>query len=138
MEDTFSLKVLSINGTFYDGKCRCLVVPAADGEFAFLARHEEIIMAVSEGVIRITTPEGEVIEGAVSAGSVQFANNRCVVLVGTAEHPDEIDYNRALEAKELAEEKIRQKKSLEEYWSSQAALARALSRLKVAGKSQKR
>ena len=138
MENTFSLRVLSINGTFYEGKCRALVVPAVDGEYAFMAHHEEIIMAVTEGEIRITPPEGDIIIGAVSAGSVQFANNRCVLLVGTAERPEDIDYNRALEAKELAEEQIRQKKSLEEYWGSQAALARALTRLKVSGKTKKR
>ena len=52
------------------------------------------------------------------------------MLVDTAERPEEIDEKRAQEALERAQEELRQKQSIEEYYVTQATLARALSRLK--------
>ena len=58
-------------------------------------------------------------------------NNRVTLLVETAEHPEEIDIARAREAKERAEEQLRQKQSIQEYYHSRASLARAMTRLKA-------
>ena len=60
---------------------------------------------------------------------MQFANNRLTLLVDTLETKEEMDIRRAEEAKERAEEELRQKQSYMEYKKSQAALARALGRL---------
>ena len=48
-----------------------------------------------------------------------------------AEKPEEIDIRHAQEQKERAEERIRQKQSIQEYYHSQASLARAMNRLRV-------
>ena len=56
---------------------------------------------------------------------------RVSVLVNTAERPEDIDVKRAEEAKERAEERLRQKQSIQEYHLSQASLARAMARLKA-------
>ena len=49
----------------------------------------------------------------------------------TCEYPEEIDIRRAKEAKERAEEQLRQKQSIQEYHRSKASLARAMERLKA-------
>ena len=61
-------------------------------------------------------------------------NNRATVIVDTCEYPEEIDVRRAKEAKERAEEQLRQKQSIEEYHMSKASLARAMARLKAGSK----
>ena len=66
-----------------------------------------------------------------SMGFVEIVNNRVTLLVETAEHPEEIDIARAREAKERAEEQLRQKQSIQEYYHSRASLARAMTRLKA-------
>ena len=53
------------------------------------------------------------------------------MLVSSAERPEEIDARRAEAAKERAEEYLRQKQSVQEYYRSKAALARAMARLKI-------
>ena len=63
-------------------------------------------------------------------------NNRASVLVNTAERPEDIDVKRAEEARERAEEQLRQKQSIQEYYRSKASLARAMSRLKVGKKDR--
>ena len=131
---TFGLQVISVNGVFYDDRAEEIILPCFDGELAILAGHEEMILAISDGVIKIKKPGGEWIYGVVSLGSVQVANNRCIVIVNTIEKPEDIDKRRAQEAYEYAMEHLQQKQSIKEFKKSQAGLARALTRLKAASK----
>ena len=52
----------------------------------------------------------------------------------SCELPEEIDIKRAEEARQRAEEKLRQKQSIMEYYHTQAALNRAMNRLKISQK----
>ena len=61
-------------------------------------------------------------------------NYRAKLFCLSVESPDEIDIRRAQEAKERAEEQLRQKQSIQEYHMNQMALARAMTRLKVTHK----
>ncbi len=126
----FSLSIIASDHIFYEGKARVLVIPAIDGEKAIMAHHEEMIIAVQVGALRFEKEDGTWQEAAVGAGVAQIANNRVLVLVDTAERPEDIDETRARIAAERAKEEMRQKQSIQEYKMSQAALARALSRLK--------
>ena len=94
------------------------------------SHHENMIIAIENGVMKIQQEDGEWIEAAVSSGFAQIINNRVLVLVLSAEKPEEIDIRRAQEAKERAEEQLRQKQSLQEYHISQASLSRAITRIK--------
>ncbi|MCR5672022.1 MAG: ATP synthase F1 subunit epsilon [Butyrivibrio sp.] len=136
ISQTFELKVMSINGIFYDGPVKELIVPCVDGELAILANHEEMILALSDGLIRIIDPENKEVVGAVSVGSLQVHENKCIVIVNTAERPEDIDKRRAQEAYEYEMEQLQRKQSLKEFKQSQAGLARALTRLKAASKYQ--
>lgn len=93
-----------------------------------------MVIATSIGEIRITTNKGEQVVGVVGEGFVQIVNNRVVLIVDSAEKPEDIDRVRANEAKIRAEERLRQKESLKEYKQSEASLARALTRLRVTEK----
>ena len=68
--------------------------------------------------------------GVASDGCVEVMPERVIVLAATIERAEDIDRNRALAAKHRAEERLRQKQSQHEYIQTQAALARALARLK--------
>ena len=114
MANSFYLKVISANRIFFSGKCESVVVPEFDGEKEILAH------------------ESEWQEAVVGMGLVEIMNNRVTLLVETAEHPEEIDMARAKEAKERAEEQMRQKQSIREYYHSRASLARAMARIKAA------
>ena len=119
----FHVKIISSNRTFYEGVCHCLILPAVDGEMAVMAHHESEIVAVKAGEMRFQATEDGPWEAAV-------ANNRVMLLADTIEKPEEIDRIRAQEALERAKERLRQKQSISEYYSTRAAMARALVRLK--------
>lgn len=130
---SYYLKIIAANRVFFSGKCESLIVPAFDGQKEILAHHEAMVIAVDDGEMRFR-PEGSETwqEAVVGKGFVQIVNNRVLLLVETAEWPEEIDVARAKEAKLRAEEQLRQKQSIQEYYHSSASLARAMARLKGA------
>ena len=128
---TFATQIISSDGMFYFGRLKSLIIPAVDGEMGVLPGHEEMIIALNEGIIRYQDAKEEWHKAAIGRGAIQFANNRCTIVVDTAERPEDIDVNRALDAKKRAEEKLQQKLSEREYRVLQASLARALTRLKL-------
>ena len=129
--DTFGLKIIASDRVFYEGRCRQIIIPAPDGEKGILPNHENMVIAVNVGDARMEVEKGKWVDIAVGAGFMEIVNNRVTMLVDTAERPEEIDIRRAEEAKERAEEQLRQKQSIQEYYHSQASLARAMNRLKV-------
>lgn len=129
--DTFGLKIIASDRVFYEGRCRQIIIPAPDGEKGILPNHENMVIAVNVGDARMEVEKGKWVDIAVGAGFMEIVNNRVTMLVDTAERPEEIDIRRAEEAKERAEEQLRQRQSIQEYYHSQASLARAMNRLKV-------
>ncbi len=127
----FQVHILAADRTFYDGPCVSLTVPTSDGELGILAHHSPIIAAVQPGTLRYQAPGCEVQLAAVSPGMVKVENNEVLVLVDSAERPEEIDAARAQREADEALEALLQKKSLQEYQVAQGTLARALNRLRV-------
>ena len=131
MESTFGLEIYASNKLAYAGRARSLVVPVEDGEKAFLAHHANVIVAIVPGELRYEDADGNKVVAAVSSGFVEMINNRAKLFCLSVERPEEIDIRRAQEAKEHAEEQLRQQQSIQEYHMNQLALARAMTRLRV-------
>ena len=119
----FHLRIVASDKVFYSGMTEIVILPGLDGEYAFMAKHEEMVVAVRPGELRFRKPDGTWQYAVVGAGVAQTANNRVIILVDSAERPEDIDEERA-------EEQLRQKQSVYEYRMSKASLARAVSRLK--------
>lgn len=128
---TFTLTVLAAEKPFFQGMCRSLVLPTLDGQYGIMADHSNMIAAIVPGMLKLTTPSGEEVVAAVSNGLVKLENNDVLLLVDTAEYPEEIDENRARHAAEEAKEALLQKKSIQDYMAAQARMARAINRLRV-------
>ena len=134
--NTFTLNVLAAEKPFYDGECVSLIVPTNDGQYGIMANHNNMIAAIVPGVLKFKKPDETVIVAAVSEGLVKVENNSVLILVDTIELPEEIDENRAKRAAEQAKEAILQKKSIQDYYSAQAKMARALGRLRAKRESK--
>ena len=129
---TFWLKVIASDRVAYNGRCQKVIVPAADGgQMGILADHENMVIAIEVGEAKMQLEDGTWETLAVGTGFLEVVNNRVTMLVQTAEKPEEIDARRAEERREVMEEKLRQKQSIQEYYHTKASLARAMNRLKV-------
>ena len=119
---TFWLKVIASDRVAYNGRCQKVIVPAADGgQMGILADHENMIIAIEVGEAKMQMEDGTWETLAVGTGFLEVVNNRVTML----------DARRAEERREVMEEKLRQKQSIQEYYHTKASLARAMNRLKV-------
>ena len=132
--NTFSLRIVACNRVFYDGECEALIFPGYDGQMEILAHHEQMTTMVKIGEIRYNLPQCDWQKAVVSDGLIQVEHNHVNVIVYSAEKPEEIDAFRAEAALERAREQLQEKQSIMEYHVSRASLARAMARLKTAGK----
>jgi len=122
----FYMRVLASDHVFYQGRVEAVTLPGDDGERTVLAHHADSIISIREGE--------NWHEAIVGLGFAEMINNRLTILVDTAERPEDIDRKRAEEAKARAEEQLRQKQSMQEYYMSKASLARAMTRLSATNK----
>ena len=128
---TFPVHIFAADCMFYEGPCESLVVPTSQGQYGVLANHSNMIAAIIPGMLTYRLPGEEKQVAAVSAGLIKVENGEVLILVDSAERPEEIDENRARRAADDAKEALLQKQSIQEYRAAQANLARAINRLRV-------
>ncbi len=128
--NTFNLRIVASNGVFYDGDCESLVIPAADGEFGIQANHEPMVIAIYIGTLRFKT-DGEWHTVVTGQGYARTGGNRTVLIVDSAERPEDVDEHRAERAAERAKELLSVKTSEKNYFQGQLAMTRAMARLKA-------
>lgn len=130
----FSLKIYESDGVFYEGEAIKVTIPAYDGEYGIWAGHENVVMAVVPGILRYTDFEEKTHLASVSNGMFRVDDGEVLVLVETAEYPEEIDVERARRKEKAARDAMAEKKSLREYRLAEMQLKRELVRLKLASK----
>ena len=130
MANTFYLEIVTPVRKFFTGDVETIILKTPEGEMGVLKDHTPMIVAVAIGPTRILK-DGEWLEAVLSEGFMEITKDKTVILADTAEWPNEIDINRAKAAEERARERLQSQLSRVEYMQSQAALQRALSRLKV-------
>ena len=133
---SFPLHVLTAVKPFYEGECVSLVIPTPSGLYGIQAKHSNFVGSIIPGEMKMTLPDGSVVTAAVADGIVKVEGGEVLVLVDTAERPEEIDGNRAERALEKAMEDTARERSAREYFAAQARLARAINRLKVKRRRQ--
>jgi F-type H+-transporting ATPase subunit epsilon len=108
-----------------------VVAPGAEGSLGILPRHAPLVSLLKEGELRIKHG-GEEDSLAVHGGFLEVLNNKVVVLADTAERALEIDLERAEQARQRAEEALRNVKDKTDLVAAEAALRRAAVRLRIA------
>ena len=127
----FNLHIIEADDDFFNGKCVSVVIPTVDGMLGIQAMHENLVAAVNIGVIKYTLPDGTRCHAAISNGIVKVENNEVLVIVGSAEDPDEIDVERATQEAEAARDVLAGKTDRLNYRAAKGMLARAANRLKI-------
>ncbi len=130
MEKTFQLEILASDRPFYVGPAEHLVFPTVDGLIGVLPGHQTMITVIVAGEMKYKV-DGEWHYAAISEGFIEVRPDYVLVLGDAIELPEEIDAKRAEEAAERAKERSLQHQSIMQYYHTQAALNRAMNRLRV-------
>ena len=138
MAEEFRVHILASDRDFFDGACTSIRLPTIDGAVGVMARHVNFVTALVPGEMWYRLADGTEKTAAVSHGLLRVEDNDVLILVDSAEHPEEIDMARARRAAERAKEIMWQTKSWQEYLQTQASLSRAMNRLKAARRADSR
>jgi F-type H+-transporting ATPase subunit epsilon len=132
---TMKVEIVTPEGAAYDNQAEMLTIRTIDGDRGVLPNHEPFVSGVDIGKVKIKEADEEHFL-AVSHGYMEITEEKATVLVETAEFAEEIDVDRAVEAKKRAEEKLEQieRREVDHINEERAeiALRKALNRLKVA------
>ena len=131
--NSFILNITASSGEFYQGSCESMVLPVKDGVYGVQAGHSPVLVAIHMGMLKFTV-DGETREILVGDGIAEVTPTFVLLLVYSAERPEDIDKNRAEAARIRAEERLQHKQSMHEYYQTKIALDRAMQRLQTAAK----
>lgn len=131
---TFKVSVVTPDGPVYESDVEMVSVKAASGELGILAGHVPLVAPLTISAVRLKkNNETELV--AVSGGFIEVRPDQVSILSPAAEKAEDIDVERALRAKERAEERLKQKQQENiDFKRAELALRRAVNRINIAGK----
>lgn len=135
MPAKYMLEIITPERIFFKGEVESVIIPTSDGYMSIQRMHEPMVIVLSIGVMKLNI-DGEWKECTTSSGFVGIRPDQTIIFSQAVEWPEEIDIRRAQEAKEQAEERMRQQQSYQEYMQNQITLARAMVRLRVGRKGK--
>ena len=132
MAMTVHVDVVSAEEQIFSGLAEFVVVPGEMGELGIYPRHTALLTRIKPGAVRIKRPDQEQEELVyVSGGMVEIQPSVITVLADTAIRGADLDEARSLEAKQAAEEAMKNRTSDIDYAAAQAELAEAIAQLRA-------
>ena len=133
-EKTIHIKIITPEKIVYENDVNAIYAQGTSGNFGILPNHIPFMSVLAIGTAKVVKDTTESIFS-VMGGTFQFKNNEAIILTEAAELGSDIDMARAQLAKERAEALLGSAESKKEIKAANAALARALARLKAASKA---
>lgn len=130
---TFHLDIVTPEKTVYSGEIVHFQAPGVDGSFGVLARHQPMLSALGIGRVGFREADGTERVLALGGGFANVSTDGATILAEAAEFGDEIDIERARAARDRAQDRLNNRTPDVDANRAQAALTRALWRLRVSG-----
>lgn len=130
-EKLFRLEIISPDKIFYADDVMMAEYNTTEGEVGVYADHIPMTQILAPGKLTITETEGQK-TAALLSGFVEITQKKVTILAEAVEWPENIDVERAREAKIRAERRISGEERTIDLVRAELALRRALIRLEVA------
>ena len=132
----FKLEVISPERIFYEGEADMLEVRTSEGEMGIYKHHIPLTAVIVPGILNIKL-DGKEKKAALHDGFIQILGDRIVILSESCEWPEEIDLNRAKEARIRAERRLKSHDGEINVTRAELALAKSMVRIEVVEKYKK-
>lgn len=126
-----NLEIVTPSKSAFKGEVKSITVPGTKGRFQVLKNHAPIISTLDIGMIKVDLPDEKENYYSTAGGTIEVLDNKVLVLADSIELVSEIDEERALAAKQRAEERLAEKNAEINIARAEAALARANNRLQL-------
>ena len=129
----FKLQIVTPDGLVFDDEVENIILRTVNGDVGILAHHADYVASLEIGKAKVKI-DGKYHEASCNGGTLTVTDGKVRVIAFSFEWADEIDVQRAFDAKKRAEEAISKKKSDYDVTRAKIKLKRALSRINVAQK----
>jgi len=136
--NTLHVDVVSAEESIFSGQARFVALPGEAGELGILPKHTPLITRIKPGSVRIEMADGSEEFVFVAGGILEVQPDCVTVLSDTAIRGHDLDEARALEAKQRAEEDLKDKASDIDYARAQSELSVAVAQLAALEKLRKK
>jgi F-type H+-transporting ATPase subunit epsilon len=136
---TVHVDIVSAEEQIFSGLAEFVALPGEAGELGILPGHMPLMTRIKPGAVRVkaqNATEEELIF--VAGGMLEVQPGLVTVLADTAIRGKDLDEAKALEAKRLAEEALKNQESKVDYARAQAELSEAIAQLAAIQKLRKR
>ncbi len=127
-------KIITPEKIVFEDDVDAIYAQGEAGSFGILPDHIPFMSSLAVDTAR-AEKNGEIINFSIIGGAFQFKDNDAMILTEVAERGSDIDTTRAKLAIERAEAKLSSAKTQNEIKMANAAIARAMARLKAASKN---
>ena len=134
---TIHVDIVSAEGEIFSGEASMVFAPAVMGEIGIAARHAPLLTTLKPGEVRVQTPGGEEQFFYVSGGAIEIQPHLVTVLADTALRAKDLDEAAALQAKQRAEDALKNRTDAVDAAELQAELARLAVQVKMIEKLRK-
>ena len=136
---TLHVDVVSAESSIFSGEAKFVALPGENGELGILPRHTPLITRIKPGAVRIQPADGgEEIFVFVAGGILEVQPNTVTVLADTAIRGHDLDEAKALEAKKLAEEAMKNAKTDIDFAKAQGEFATMAAQIAAISKLRRR
>ena len=135
--NTIHVDIVSAEGEIFTGEAYMLFAPAVMGDVGIAPRHAPLLTNIKPGEIRVQTPDGGEQFFYVSGGTMEVQPHLVTVLADTAIRAKDLDEAAAVQAKQRAEEALRNSSDKIDAAKAQAELAGTIEQLKLIEKLRK-
>lgn len=130
MADVMKLQIITPQERFYEGDVSMVELTTTEGDIGVYPNHIPLTAVVAPGVLKIHDG-GEVKEAALMSGFLTILPEAVTIMAEVVEWPDEIDFNRAENARVRAERRLSSHDGNLDVLRAEMALKRALVRLEL-------
>ena len=126
----FRLQIVTTEGSLFDGEAEALRLRTSEGYVSIRAGHADYIAALDIGRVTVTQ-NGKSRNAACGGGFLSVEKGEVRLVATTFEYAEDIDTERAEQAKKRAEKRLAEAKADKDILLAKAKLSRALNRLAV-------
>jgi F-type H+-transporting ATPase subunit epsilon len=131
-DKTFTLEIVTPQRVVFSGNVVSLSAPGVMGGFQVLHSHAPMLAEIGIGEVKLQEPNGTEVRYATSGGIVDVLDNHVLMLSESVERSSDIDRARAETARDKARRQLERELNAPERTETQAALDRALNRIRIA------
>ena len=131
MATTIRCDIVSAEAEIFHGEATMVVATGEMGELGIAPRHAPLITRLKPGKVVVTTPDGQLLDFAISGGILEVQPQVVTVLADTAIRADEIDEASVRAAKEEAERILAHRGEAMEVAEAQQRLAEVSAQLQA-------